>query len=194
MARNKSKDLGWIKIYRTLFESELWLGYPFTPGQAWIDLIGLANYAETEHFFRGQVQVVKRGQIATSEAYLAKRWHWSRSRVRRYIKMLEKLKMCTAIRTADGTTLTVENYDKYQSVRPTLDTSLDTSDDTTVDTSGDTQKKNIRNVKEGEERARGASPNDASHGLVFIEEMENGMRVYERPDGTRQYIPKGAEI
>ena len=65
------KDYGWIRLYRSLLDSDLWLKEPFTRGQAWVDLIGLANYADTERIYKGQPQIVRRGQLAVSEVWLA---------------------------------------------------------------------------------------------------------------------------
>lgn len=161
----KNKDQGWIKVFRTFFESELWLAYPFTPGQAWIDLIGLANYADTEHFFRGKVQIIRRGQLVTSDRFLADRWKWSKGRVRRYIKTLVFLKMVTTDRTTDGTTITIENYEKYQSGRttygPTNEPTDGTSDGTSDGPTGGTQKKNIKNIK-NKKKGGEAPPPDLS--------------------------------
>ena len=75
---------GFFKLQRKLLESDLWLTEPFTKGQAWVDLIGLANFADVEKFDGATIHVYKRGQVVTSYGTLAKRWKWSVNRVRRY--------------------------------------------------------------------------------------------------------------
>ena len=35
---------GWVKLHRKLQESNFWLCEPFSRGQAWVDLILLANH------------------------------------------------------------------------------------------------------------------------------------------------------
>ena len=37
---------GWIKLHRTLQDNKLWYSEPLTKGQAWVDLILLANHKD----------------------------------------------------------------------------------------------------------------------------------------------------
>lgn len=102
-----AKRTGFITVDRQLLNSEVWLAEPFTKGQAIVDLIGLANHEDNE--------ICKRGQLLTSERTLAARWHWSRDKVRRFLRSTS---LRTTIRTNDrtihGTLITLENYDIYQ--------------------------------------------------------------------------------
>lgn len=111
-----SKRTTFFTVDRKLLESELWLSEPFTKGQAWVDLIGRASYEDGD--------LTKRGQLLISERGLAKRWKWTRGRVRWFLQRLEKNGMIaqtsqrTTSQPTQGTTLTIENYDKYQSAQP----------------------------------------------------------------------------
>lgn len=191
----RSKDQSWIRLYRSLLDHDLWTGEPFTTGQAWVDLLMLAAFEDVEHFYKGRFQVVKRGQIATSIRFLSRRWHWNPGRTTRTLKAFEKAKMLRVSVTRNGTLLTIENYEKFQSQRYTPgNTYGNTSGNTPGNTSGN-DNKNIKNVKEGEERARETrSPDDASHGFVLIEEWEDGTKVYEDKSGQRYYIPEGGTL
>ena len=106
---------GFFKIERDFLGSPFWLSEEFTKPQAWIDLIGLANYADKTKYYKGTFQKVKRGQIVTSQQALANRWKWSRHRVSDFLRTLEAAEMVTTERTTDGTLLTVVNYGFYQS-------------------------------------------------------------------------------
>lgn len=106
--------MGYFKIERDFLESELWLSEPFTPGQAWVDLIGLANYADKDRYYNGKFQTVKRGQVVTSYRTLADRWKWSRGRVSHFIHALEAAKMVDIDKATKWTTLTIVNYGLYQ--------------------------------------------------------------------------------
>lgn len=110
---------GYIKLQRKLFESAFWLNEPFTMGQAWVDLIAMANYADNDHFYKGTFQRVKRGQIATSKKMLAERWRWSEGKVRRYLSNLERAQMVHIHSTTNGTLITIEKYAFYQDSRRT---------------------------------------------------------------------------
>lgn len=108
---------GYFKIERDFLSSPFWLAEEFTKAQAWIDLIGMANFADKTKFYKGTFQKVKRGQIITSQQSLANRWKWSRHRVSDFLRTLEGAAMVTTERTTHGTLLTVVNYGFYQDER-----------------------------------------------------------------------------
>ena len=82
---------GWICLHRTLIEHELWNEEKFTRGQAWVDLLLLANHKPGAFRARGVSVKVDRGQVGKSEVSLAERWHWSRTKVRRFLSELETI-------------------------------------------------------------------------------------------------------
>ena len=139
----KKKDDTWIKLNRSLMSHKVWLGEPFTRGQAWVDLLMMACYADTDTTYNGKVIHVKRGQIRTSIRYLAKRWKRSVGWVDRTLKTLKMLKMCDTNGYTDGTLITIENYAKFQSGRTQTETPMDTRTDTRTDTGNKNIKKNI---------------------------------------------------
>ena len=109
---------GWVTLHRKIWTTDLWMSKkPFDERSAWIDLILMADYEQTEK--------LKRGQVLTSYGELADRWHWSKSRVHRFIHKLQDKKMVkieqnksgTENGTQNGTVLTIEKYAVYQSVR-----------------------------------------------------------------------------
>src|SRR3972149_348858 len=113
---------GWVKLDRGLFEKSLWLKEKFTWGQAWVDLFANANYKDGCFWVRGNEVVILRGQIGWSEVTMAKRWRWSRNKVRRYLKWLEAEQQIEQQKDRFLTTIiTIVNYDKFQN---------DTADDT----------------------------------------------------------------
>lgn len=79
---------GWVKLLRSIQQHELWQDKPFTKGQAWIDLILLANHQDNHKLIRNKNISIKQGQLLTSYLKLSKRWGWSRGKVRRFIHML----------------------------------------------------------------------------------------------------------
>lgn len=156
----KKKDRGWIKIYRQIESSDIWnLDEPFGVRSAWIDLILMVNHEDRTILINGRPQKIAVGQKWTSVRTLAARWHWSKDRVMRYTKMLEKLGMITLEKTSNGTLLTVINYESFQSGR---DTNKDADKDTGKDTGKDANKDETRTKKNykknEEEKARPKSP------------------------------------
>lgn len=138
---------GYIKLHRSFLEHWLYDDgkEPFDKAHAWLDLLLLANYEETKRMYKGQLQITGAGQMQVSDRYLADRWHWSKDKVRRYTKMLEIDGMITTKRTTNNTTITIENWGKFQVQR----TTNNTTDKTTGKPTGDTHNKNIKNIKKG---------------------------------------------
>lgn len=136
-----------FKVHRKLLESNLWLSETFTKGQAWIDLIGNANFADSEIISGASVTIVKRGQLVTGENQLARRWGWSRKRTRNFLISLEKAEMLSLKRTSKGTVVTIENYEMYQGQWTSKGTSKGQQGDN-KGTAEDTLNKNIKKNKE----------------------------------------------
>ena len=105
---------GWVSIYRTLATSDLWLKQKFTKGQAWVDLIILANHKDGIVEKRGNQIPIKRGQVGWSELALSIRWRWSRNKTTRFLLWLENEKQVIQQRNRLTTLITIVNYDKYQ--------------------------------------------------------------------------------
>jgi hypothetical protein len=108
---------GWIKLYRSSFENDLYFQEPFTMYMAWVDLLLLANHKNTTFFKRGNMINVPRGTVARSMKELADRWKWSENKVSRFIKFLESenVKQVKAQKSNLTTLITILKYDLYQS-------------------------------------------------------------------------------
>lgn len=181
---------GFFKIQREYIESSEWLnGDPFDTAKAWIDIVGRANYAEGEWFYRGKYQRVHRGQLATSEVELANRWNWSRGRVRRFLCNLIDASRITVSKTGVGTLITVVNYDIYQDRRTRKKTTDDTQNEHQTDITryrDDTHnKKNKKNKEEQEERASDDAVVSPSLEEVRLYQIETGIQV--DPDAFFDY-------
>ena len=127
-----SRKNGYILLWKQITDPESWVwsDKPFARGQAWIDLLLKANFKDVTTTIKGQTVTIKRGQVLRSEDTLANDWGWSRGKVRRFLKSMEKSKMCTLNGTAYGTLITIENYEHYQDERPSSGTANGTSDGT----------------------------------------------------------------
>ena len=111
--------MGWLIIERTLFEHWIWNDKPFSKGQAWVDLVGLANYVDGKMIYENRLVDGKRGTVYRSMAFLSRRWGWNRKKTRKFLALLESDGMVTIEASTHGTTITIENYEKYQSPRTT---------------------------------------------------------------------------
>ena len=107
-------DEGWVRIWRKITENPMWVEDTFTRGQAWVDILILANHKTNKFTCRGEEVVVERGQVGWSQSKLSKRWRWSRGKVNKFLKDLEDE---GAIRIEDrgvANVVVVLNYDSYQ--------------------------------------------------------------------------------
>lgn len=132
-------NLGWIRLYRRIQDNELWLMEKFTRAQAWIDLLLMANHKDSMFFLRGNEVHVKRGQIARSEETLAKRWRWSRDKVRRFLEWLKTRQQIRQQQSTIINILEIINYEKYQQ--------NDTTDKTTERQQKNNRQDTYNNVK-----------------------------------------------
>ena len=107
---------GYILLNRQIENHWLWTDKPFSRGQAWIDLILMANYRDSTVVLKGKVIKVKRGQLLRSLDFLADRWGWSVKKVRRFLDQLKGQAQVTAKGIPQGTLITIENYTKWQAL------------------------------------------------------------------------------
>ena len=105
---------GFVSIYRSLQDNPLWKEKPFSRGQAWIDLILIANHKDVQSIVGNKVVTFKRGEVNRSMVSLAERWGWGRKKVNLFLSVLEKMDMIEKKGTSQGTTIMLKNYDKYQ--------------------------------------------------------------------------------
>lgn len=114
---------GWIKIHRCI--NNHWLFTEkrnFSKFEAWLDILITVNFADAKVLIKGKLYDVKRGQSILSMESWAKRWNWDKSKVRRFMELLQKDSMII-LKTDNTTThLTVCNYDSYQDDRNADDT------------------------------------------------------------------------
>lgn len=106
--------MGWIKLDRSIENNWLWEAKPFSPGQAWIDLLMMAAHSTGPRQWKGSFLTQHRGEVFTSMVALADRWGWSYKKVWRFIRALEWDKMVQRGDLPKGIRLTIENYTKYQ--------------------------------------------------------------------------------
>lgn len=125
---------GSIWLSRSLIDHELWLQEPFTRGQAWVDLLLLANHTDGVIRRRGVKVNIRRGEVGYGLRELAARWRWSVNKIRRYF---DELKTDTQIHYRMDTEnlnvtslICITNYENFQTMNTETDTVTDTKTDT----------------------------------------------------------------
>lgn len=109
-------ERGVFAVDRGIFDHSVFAREPFTQREAWLWLIAEAAYKPRTKRAGGQVVSLKRGQLCHSVRFMADAWQWSKSRVDRFLDVIENQDM---IRRESGTKtllLTICKYDEYQRV------------------------------------------------------------------------------
>lgn len=113
---------GWICLHRCI--QEHWIWQDANRFKWWVDLLLKANNKDAKVLIDGSLMDCKRGQFITSLGKLAEEWMVSRDTVRRFLDALESDTMIARKSTHKMTQITICNYDTYQDV-PTSDNTTD---------------------------------------------------------------------
>jgi hypothetical protein len=105
---------GYIKLYRSIMDNKLWYTRPFAKGQAWVELLMMANHEDNDIMFGNQSIHIERGSFITSILKLSERWGWSRHRVKDFINFLISLQMVDLKMDNKKSLITIVNYTLYQ--------------------------------------------------------------------------------
>ncbi len=109
-------DRGVFAVDRGIFDHPAFQREPFTQREAWLWLVSEAAFKERTKRADGKVINLQRGQLCHSIRFMAEAWQWSKSRVDRFLTMLENRDM---LRSETGTRtpiITICNYSEYQRV------------------------------------------------------------------------------
>src|SRR5690606_3261413 len=113
-----SQGQGWISIHRKLHDHWLWKEKRvFSNAEAWIDILLTVNHTEQKLLLKNTLFTVNRGESIRSLESWGKRWSWNKSKVRRFLKLLQNENMIRTKSERKTTRLTVCNYDSYQVTR-----------------------------------------------------------------------------
>jgi len=110
-----TQNYGWISLHRKLQNSKVWHLDTFSRGQAWVDLILLANHQDGIVVKHDKIIPIKRGQVGHSILDLSLRWRWSRTKVNTFLNLLQNMNQISVKTVQRVTTIiSITNYDKFQ--------------------------------------------------------------------------------
>ena len=107
---------GWIRVNRSFLDNPIFNGYKLSRGEAWLQLLLLANHKPTEFLIDNFAVKVGRGELAWSQKKLAQKWGWSLQNIRTYLKMLQRENMIVVKSNTHTSIITICNYCKYQDI------------------------------------------------------------------------------
>ena len=141
-------NLGWVSLHRKIMDNWLWEDKPFAHGQAWVDMLLMANHKSNRFPLGEEIITLQPGEFVTSELKLMGRWGWSKSKVRRFLQLLEKDGMIVKKTDRKKTTIIIVNFTEFQNMetnsrpikdqsqtnsRPIKDTNNNVNNDNNVD-------------------------------------------------------------
>lgn len=144
-------------VDRRLFDDPDFAPEPFTQREAWLWLISEASFKPGRR--RGSTGVVdlQRGEFSHSIRFMAEAWRWSKSRVDRFLSVLENRDMLRDTSRDSHKIYYIKNYNRFQFAAAD---ERDSIQDSERDTSGTAAGQTRRN-EEREEKKIGASHGDA---------------------------------
>lgn len=145
-----SEEEGYIKLSRRFFSHVLWpKGGVFSPSEAWLDCIQMAAFRDHRRLVGKTVIEIPRGAIAASERFLAERWSWSRTKIRRFLTLLQDERMVVLKKDQEVTLITLCNFERYNAPLSTEKPEKDQEK-----TTKEPREDQIEEGKEGEEGKR----------------------------------------
>lgn len=180
---------GFILLYRQMMESEMWKSEPFTRGQAWVDLLMLANHQDGWFRCRGVRVEVKRGQVGYGAVALGKRWQWSRGKVNRFLKELEMDQQIEQQKNNVTTLISIKKYDEYQAKQDSKKNNKRTANGQQTDskrtqTNNDNNENNEKENNTVQKIHPDWMPNENNMQML----IESGMTEFERKLVIRDFV------
>jgi len=139
---------GYLALWRKLSDHPFWKEKrEFSKAEAWIDLLWEVQHKEEpQEVLLGMTCLVcNYGESLKSLETWSKRWGWNKSRVRRFLGLLEKMNQIRHISEKKTTRITVLNYKGYDPKRNASETQVKRQRNTSETTA--TPDKNVKNEK-----------------------------------------------
>ena len=126
-----AKNEGWIKWFRKAEHNDVLKDDTFDKLHAFMYLVEKANIEPVDIPMGNKTLHLERGQFHTSIKKLATIWGWSEGKTRRFLGALTGAHMIGISSNTNGSTVTIENYNRYQSTRRTNGSTNDSTNDST---------------------------------------------------------------
>jgi hypothetical protein len=147
-------ERGWIRLWRKIQDDPLWRERrEFSKAEAWIDILMEVRHEESpvEVLIKNEVFICHQGESLYSLDTWARRWRWSRSKVRRFFELLKKMRKIDTVPCSKSTHLKVLKYNDYNKKRNADETQMkrrrNASETQTATNKNDNNYKNDKNIK-----------------------------------------------
>ncbi len=145
--KTKTTMEGFIKLQRSFFDHWLWQEeVVFSKRESFLDLLQMAAFAPTKRVVQGKLIEVPVGAVIASERFLSVRWKWSRTKVRRFLKMLETDQMIEQKKDQGESVIFLCNYEKHSGMGSEEKTTKE-PETSQGRATGEPNKKKVKKVK-----------------------------------------------
>lgn len=108
-------DKGWISIHRKILKNPIIkMSKSYSRFEGWVWLLLRATYSNQKVVLGSDIYHLKSGEILTSQKKLCKQFNWGNSKLRTFLKLLEKDKMIVVKTNKKLTHLTILNFNELQ--------------------------------------------------------------------------------
>ena len=143
---------GYLALWRKLSDHPFWKEKrEFSKAEAWIDILWEVQHCEKpKQVVLGMTHLVCHyGESLKSLETWSKRWGWNKSRVRRFLQLLENMSQIRHSSEQKTTRITVLNYMQYDPKRNANETQMKRQrNDSETTATPDKNVNNAKNVKE----------------------------------------------
>ncbi|WP_216602378.1 hypothetical protein [Ruegeria sp. HKCCD6109] len=175
---------GTVNISRKIWRHSAFKPEPFTEREAWMWMVMEASYKPRQKPV-GDIWVdLERGQLASSVRFMCDAWGWSKSRVDRFLKRLEKRDM---IGTDTGTgvnVITICKYDEYQNGSASSGTPENENRDSSGTAAGQQRDKPNKGLLQDERRVKEKTERAASS-QALSQHFEDFWEAYPHRNGKK---------
>ena len=106
---------GWISLHRKILENPILnRSRVYSNFEAWIWLLLKANHKDNKFMLGTELVKVKKGSMITSQKKLCRQFRWGSTKLRNFLKVLQKDKMILLETNTQSTHITICNYESYQ--------------------------------------------------------------------------------
>jgi hypothetical protein len=159
--------IGWIKLHRQLTDHWIWEKPEYL--KWWLDILMQANIQDKKVIIKNQVFEVGRGEVIYSYETWANRWKINKSKVVRFLKLLEKDSMIVLKNETVTTRITICKYETYQGER--------NDNETQVIRNRNASETEVKSTKESKEYKNDKEGNEESHNDIFRKIWVNQMWI-----------------
>ena len=108
-------DKGWVSIHRKILKNPiLKMNRSYSRFEAWIYLLLRATYNNQKVVLGSDIYELKSGEILTSQKKLCKQFKWGNSRLRTFLKLLQKDGMINVKTNSKLTMITMLKFNDFQ--------------------------------------------------------------------------------